>query len=258
MGNVHLILRKVAQKRFIHRNRKRLMSGPVAVQLLPAVVVPGMIQVQDAAAAAFQKKTGRVPGRLLFVAQDGVNVGRLQGSVEDYDGRLKGGFADGFVVLGFLLHKGGAHQNDAVDVLSRQQLYALLSGGQIPLAAAEQAAVLPPAEFPLQIAQRVGQIGVCGVGAQQADGLHAVQPQTAGKGVGDVAALFHDGQYPGPGGFADPGTVVQYPGNGGGGNAGLLGNIVNIHSRFLLLVSAYFCFALQYTFQNRKMQAIFD
>jgi hypothetical protein len=52
--------------------------------------------------------------------------------------------------------------------------------------------------------------------------------------------------------------VVQHPGNGGGGNAGLLGNIVNIHGEFLLLVSTYFCFALQYTFQNRKMQAIFD
>ena len=70
-----------------------------------------------------------------------------------------------------------------------------------------------------------------GVGAENANGAHGIQPESAGEGIWCIAILLHDFKHLLPGGFADLVTSVQDPGNRSDGHASQSGYIVNIRKK---------------------------
>ena len=157
-----------------------------------------------------------------------------QRAVEQHHRGRLGCIADVVIVLHALLNEGGSHEHNAVHMSGLEQVNALLAGMQFLVRAGEKTIIALLAEGALQIVQRLGQVGIRSIRAEQADGLHGIQTQAASKGIGHIACAFNDRHDLLARIVRHMGAVVQHPGYRCDGYPCPTGNIIDIHRRVIL------------------------
>ena len=191
-----LVLAEKLNQRLAGGNAPAGQTRVVTGQLLAAAVVFAVIQIQDVFTARVDQVLGGLHGGELVVAHHAVHIVAMKGSIEHHHGHGAGDLTDVVVFGIIILKKGGAHEHHAVYMPVFHALRALGALGKIGTGTAEQTVVAVTAEGALKIGQRLRQIGVCRVWTKEAHRFHGVQPQTACKGIWDIAAGLDHRKHP--------------------------------------------------------------
>ena len=177
---------------------------------------------------------GRFRHCALIIAEHAVYILAVEVTVQQHHRYGLGRIPDIIVILRIILDEGRAHEHDAVHMAGFEQLHPLLTGRKRLVRAGQNTVIPLLAEGALQHQQRMGLVWVRHIRAQQADGLHGIQSQAAGKGIGDIARSFNDSHDLFSRILGHVGAVVQHAGNRRDGHPCTPGNIVYIHRRIIL------------------------